>query len=156
MTDFGVWETKIWGRTRCLEDNDRAIVHELECVQGGFCSFHFHMHRSNIFKVLNGKIRLVMCMGSLVQILDLDGTLQEKPSYSIPSRIPHQFQVLESGQMIEVYYPDGGDCLSGDIVRISVGGFSKLGFPEKGIYKHDEENGNLLIWRPEVFSRVGG
>lgn len=115
----GAWETKCWGRTRCTVESDRYARHELELEAGGYCSFHYHAHRANRFAVVRGTVRVVEVYGwqSYARTL-LPGTV-----HTVPSLVPHQFQVLEPGLMIEEYWADrGGLCLSTDIIRLTQGG----------------------------------
>lgn len=92
---------------------------ELKVQARTFCSFHYHEHRANRFIVKSGKLRVVSSMGGILSFHDLsaDNILD------VPSLVPHQFQVLESGEVIEEYWPDrGGFCQESDIVRFTQGG----------------------------------
>lgn len=112
------WENKCWGRTRCIEERDDYSMHLLELQAGGFCSFHYHKQRANKFRVISGIVRVVFAYGWNVQWEELKAT----DEFVMPSLVPHQFQVIEAGEMEEEYYPDRGDKISNaDIVRLSIG-----------------------------------
>jgi mannose-6-phosphate isomerase-like protein (cupin superfamily) len=135
------WEDKVWGRTRCLFESRKYSRHELELVAGGYCSFHYHNHRANFFKVEKGIVRVVQLLG--LELLAED--LYEGAELQVPSRVPHQFQVIEDGVMLEEYFPDrGGDIDNSDIVRMSHGSnglvFSTIDAPD--IYDRD---GQVLV-----------
>ena len=117
---MNAWETKAWGRTRCTIDNLHFSRHELELYAHGFCSAHYHGHRSNRFVVFSGKVRVVTAYGWTLHHIDL----VEGMSYSVRAHAVHQFQVLRPGVMIEEYYPDGHGAVvvQSDIHRLSVGG----------------------------------
>lgn len=119
------WEEKDWGWTRCKHKaTPRYTLHELKTKEGGFCSFHYHNERGNVFRVLAGLVRVVWVFGWRIehQLLSKDNSL------FIPSLVPHQFQVLESGEMWEEYVPDrsGGRVSVDDIERLTRGGMTEL------------------------------
>jgi len=118
-----VWAEKVWGRTRCTHCSDLYSRHELEVEMGGYCSFHFHNERANRFTVESGIVRVVCAFGWKICYKDLTaGNVLD-----VPSMVPHQFQVLEKGVMVEEYYPDRGDIVDdSDIIRLSVGGMTQV------------------------------
>ena len=112
------WQSKVWGKTRCLEDYSFYSKHELEIISGGYCSFHFHKERSNIFHVVSGAIRIVWSYGWKIE----STVLTSNCCCKMHSLIPHQFQVLESGKIYEIYIPDrGGEVRNEDIIRLTHG-----------------------------------
>lgn len=113
-----LWDTKCWGYTRCLEESDDFSWHELKLQAGGYCSFHYHKQRANKFIVLSGVVRVVFAYGWDVKWEELRASDQ----FVMPSLVPHQFQVLEDGEMQEEYFPDRGSKISiFDIVRLTEG-----------------------------------
>lgn len=113
------WEEKAWGRTRTVIHTDLYSRHELEVVAGGYCSVHWHEHRANRFLVLEGAVLVIELYGwhERPTLLTADNVLE------VSSLVPHQFQVIESGRIIEEYWPDrGGRVDLGDIVRLTRGG----------------------------------
>jgi mannose-6-phosphate isomerase-like protein (cupin superfamily) len=72
-----------------------------------------------MFAVVTGKIRIQMWDAALLPIDQVE--LVAGDTFVVPSSILHRFQVLESGRVIEVYWPDatvGKD----DIQRYDEGG----------------------------------
>lgn len=110
---------KVWGRTRCLVSSEFYSAHLLDTNAGCYCSAHFHRERANRFICVSGRIAVVEWMpsGTVRTVLSADMT------YDVPSLVLHQFQVLESGLVVEEYWPDrGGTVRDDDIVRLSTGG----------------------------------
>jgi len=113
------WETKDWGRTRCTLKGDLGSLHELEVIEGGYCSVHYHRQRANRFIVKSGSIAVVSFYAWNIErmILTAGNVLD------IPSHVVHQFQVISEGKVFEHYYRDGGKVRNDDIVRLCKGGF---------------------------------
>lgn len=126
MTTSPQWEEKCWGKTRLIVGSEYYSKHELQVEAGGFCSFHYHRNRSNIFTVREGHVRVVSAYGWQLQSVGL----LPGDRYVIRAGIPHQFQVIASGIMEEEYAPDPGPVYMHDIVRITTGGVvaSEKGF----------------------------
>ena len=115
------WQTKVWGRTRCTVESPVFLRHELEVEKGGYCSVHYHNSRANRFHVLSGQVAVVQFFGWTTKrtILGADARTLENTCY-VSSRVPHMFQVIESGKVIEDYWPDrGGNASNDDIVRLT-------------------------------------
>ncbi len=112
------WETKIWGRTRCLIESPFYSKHELEVKQGGVCSFHFHTRRANRFLVTEGEVKILWSMGRKMY----GGVVSHGGWIDVASLLPHQFQVIKSGKMYEEYFSDrGGEIHNDDITRLTTG-----------------------------------
>jgi mannose-6-phosphate isomerase-like protein (cupin superfamily) len=113
------WQDKVWGRTRIIVKSDMFQRHQLEVNARSFCSVHWHEHRSNKFIVVSGVIRIVefYAWTHVVHVLTAD------MEYDVPSLVPHQFQVAESGKMFEDYWPDRDNTVvdNRDIVRLYTG-----------------------------------
>lgn len=113
------WQSKVWGRTRCLVENELYSLHELESDAGGYCSFHYHTDRLNVFEIVKGTLEIVTVYGPQVQSKIL--TADER--FSVPSLVVHQFRCLEDCTLFEHYAADrGGTVRNDDIHRIMVGG----------------------------------
>lgn len=116
---LGEWVQKVWGETRCTHSTIIYSRHELKLKAGTFCSFHWHDHRANIFRVVSGRVRIVWAHGWRLTRMDL----ARGEYFQVPSMVPHQFQVMVGGEMIEEYYPDrSGMVKDEDIHRLSEGG----------------------------------
>ena len=101
--------------------NEHAAVSLLTVVHGFRCSWHSHDKRVNAFHVVTGCI-------VIEEYLDSGKIRKTKltsgRSHIVASKIVHRFRVLESGNVVEVYYPQSADdvvCLD-DIHRVDVGG----------------------------------
>ena len=124
MNEIGAWQQKVWGKTRCTHRSKRYALHELEVDKGGFCSYHYHLNRSNVFRVVTGLVRVVWTLGWQIHCTDL-GPDNE---FEIDAQIAHQFQVLENGLMLEEYYSDF-EVEELDIFRLTTGGKVHSLFP---------------------------
>jgi len=133
------WEDKFWGRTRCLHESDLHSLHELELKAGGYCSIHYHEDRANRFIVRSGIIAIVTFHAWKIdrKILTNGNTLD------VRSGIVHQFQVLEDGEAIEEYFPDGSSVRNDDIIRLCQGGMSKVEHLDDLAHRLMRQYGNL-------------
>ncbi len=140
------WVDKVWGETRCLLQSPHYSIYELQVKERGFCSFHYHMNRANRFIVKSGMVRIVWCYGWLIKGI----TLTDGQSVEVHSLIPHQFQVVEDGVMLEEYFPDrGGTIHNDDIERLTTGGMR-----DKGFSVADEKLAIIMedgtLWNPSI------
>jgi len=124
MTTFQK-EQKIWGTVRHLFAASNAAVSYLEVKAGFRCSRHKHMHRANLFAVVDGEIMVEEWAADMLDQPD-DEHLRRTRLCSgevlvVPSGVLHRFRVVESGHVVEVYWPDMGVDLD-DIERLDVGG----------------------------------
>lgn len=112
-------QTKVWGTTKELVDSPFYSRHELQIVEGGYCSLHYHIDRANRFIIASGEIEIIEFYGPLIKRIRLG----PQNVYDVPSLIPHLFAVHRSGTIYEEYYPDrGGTVRRDDIVRLVEGG----------------------------------
>lgn len=116
------WEQKVWGRTRRLFRTPQMSTHELILeTPGSFCSIHYHQYRENLFSILAGSVNVVVREDGK----DILHHLIEGMTLSVPARVLHQFQVINSALLLEAYVPESGfsydidDC---DIFRQHSGG----------------------------------
>jgi len=114
-------QRKCWGEVRHCFASPAAAVSYLEVVEGAWCSRHWHADRVNMFVVLTGKI--------IVEEWEEGGAvgthcLGPGDAFTVPANVIHRFSVLESGQVIEIYYPSrsGATVRADDIFRIDEGG----------------------------------
>lgn len=109
-------EAKIWGDTTLIWCNESTIVHRINIIKGGYCSKHYHSHRSNLFHVESGKLQIdvwkengvvdttILCLGE---------------STEVPPNVFHRFTALEETKALEVYWVK---IDKEDIVREDQGG----------------------------------
>ncbi len=116
-----MWEDKIWGQVWHIFNSDQSAVSHLQVEKGHCCSRHKHLERANMFAVISGVIEIEQWNGDL-------GTMMVRKlvpgdTCIVPSGIIHRFRVIESGQVIEIYWPDvsGGKVQEDDIVRLDEG-----------------------------------
>lgn len=98
-----------------------AAVSYLQVEKGSWCSKHEHAARANVFVCVTATISVTEWHG------DVTDTFLVRPgeSHEVPSKIMHQFSVIESGELIEIYYADrGGVVQQNDIIRYTIGGRS--------------------------------
>ena len=128
MRALPFWEEKCWGEVLHCFHNPQASVSYLKVQAGYRCSRHYHWDRANDFIVISGQIMIeTWGLGSLVGEHTTTSPKTELlvpgDTHSIPSKLLHRFNVIESGEVIEVYWADHGGVVSiDDIVRIDVGG----------------------------------
>ena len=120
MTNRLEWEKKVWGKVLHVFNSEHAAVSYLVVNEGFQCSRHYHRYRVNQFTVISGRIAVEKWYDNKMTWVVLD----PGESYTIWSKIEHRFRVIESGQIIEIYWPDV-ECKAvelNDIVRLDVGG----------------------------------
>jgi len=116
-------EQKVWGWVTHIFSSDQAAVSCLEVKAGYRCSKHFHQERANLFAVQEGVVCVEMWEGSKRTL----NVLRAGDVFTVPSMQWHRFRVMESGRLVEVYWPDmGGGVRMEDIVREDEGGSDDL------------------------------
>lgn len=117
-------ETKAWGEVRHIFDGP-VSVSLLKVSEGGFSSIHKHVKRWNHFKVITGEIQVSTFVVFGDQHRSEDRwKLEAGETIDIPPGVLHQFKVIESGQVVEIYWTeDGSPAEKDDIIRITEGGW---------------------------------
>lgn len=115
---IGASQGKIWGMTQCLFAQNNVEVHLIDTKEGGFCSKHSHIHKFNLFYILNGALKVEIWMPYGL----VDTTIIKDNQYCIvPPGHSHRFEALADTKALEIYWveldPD-------DIERETVGGHS--------------------------------
>lgn len=128
MHDFeSPWQTKVWGSVQHVFNSPDVAVSVLKVKAGFRCSRHLHVYRINKFVVVSGKIAVHewSCVADLEDHYGTGQTarmLRPGQEMSVPVGIPHMFEVIEDGIVVEIYTPDGGPVDADDIVRFDEGG----------------------------------
>lgn len=124
MTKFKpFFEDKCWGRVQHVFAAPQAAVSCLDVRHGWRCSRHRHKARVNLFAVNTG----IICVEEWTRGVDRTPDyhfLAEGDVHVVPTWVYHRFRVLQSGSLVEVYYPDDPDdaVRLDDIDRLDEGG----------------------------------
>ena len=108
---------KVWGNTSEIFNKNNTEIHRIECVKGGYCSKHKHVHKHNMFFVESGKISIKIWKNDY-DLVD-ETILNEKESTVVKPGEYHSFISLEDSVVYEIYWTSLSSC---DIERKSVGG----------------------------------
>lgn len=113
------WEAKVWGRVWHVFASSHASCSYLEVEAGSWCSRHSHRERVNVFVSVSAVLEIVEWQGEHSKTtLLLPGM-----TYEVSVGVVHQFRVIETGSIIEIYYPvPGGTVRMDDIDRLDMGG----------------------------------
>ncbi|MDE7305631.1 MAG: cupin domain-containing protein [Alistipes sp.] len=89
-----------------LAVGEKSMVTKMNYVKGNFATTHRHPHEQCGY-VISGTYRLK------VEIPDapIDVLLHAGDSYAIPGDTPHSFEVLEGGEVVDVFTPQREDYL---------------------------------------------
>lgn len=85
-----------------LAVGEKSMVTKMNYVEGNYATTHAHPNEQSGY-VISGKYRL--------KIDTLDVELNLGDSYSIPENVPHSFEVIEGGEVIDVFTPIREDYL---------------------------------------------
>ncbi len=115
-----MFEDKVWGKVWHIFISLYSAVSYLEVNEGFCCSKHYHEDRVNVFAVTSGKLLIQQWPHGVLR----ENTLKAQEGLEVPAGILHRFVVLESGNVIEIYYPKNGNSVVrfSDIVRENEGG----------------------------------
>jgi quercetin dioxygenase-like cupin family protein len=84
----------------------------LALKKGGFCSWHYHDFKYNLFIVLEGKV--------LIETEDYTKVLLNNDYYAVEPKMKHRFIAKSKAKLIEVMYTN--PVLEDDIIRLKQGG----------------------------------
>lgn len=89
-----------------LAVGEKSMVTKMNYVKGNFATTHRHPHEQCGY-VISGEYRLI------VELPDapVDVLLHAGDSYAIPGNTPHSFEVLEGGEVVDVFTPQREDYL---------------------------------------------
>lgn len=89
-----------------LAVGEKSMVTKMNYVKGNFATTHQHPHEQCGY-VISGEYRLkVETSGNNIDVL-----LHAGDSYAIPGNTPHSFEVLEGGEVVDVFTPQREDYL---------------------------------------------
>lgn len=89
-----------------LAVGEKSMVTKMNYAKGNFATTHQHPHEQCGY-VISGEYRLI------VELPDehVDELLHAGDSYAIPGNTPHSFEVLEGGEVVDVFTPHREDYL---------------------------------------------
>ena len=86
-----------------LAVGERSMVTKMNYVKGNFATMHSHPHEQCGY-VISGKYRLIVEGDDRIDVIMHPGD-----SYAIPGNIPHSFEVIEGGEVVDVFTPHRED-----------------------------------------------
>lgn len=88
-----------------LAVGEKSMVTKMNYVKGNYASTHQHPHEQCGY-VISGQYRLIVETEPRI-----DAILTVGDSYAIPGNTPHSFEVLEGGEVVDVFTPQREDYL---------------------------------------------
>lgn len=88
-----------------LAVGERSMVTKMNYVKGNFATMHSHPHEQCGY-VISGKYRLIVEGDDRIDVI-----MHHGDSYAIPGNIPHSFEVIEGGEVVDVFTPHREDYL---------------------------------------------
>lgn len=88
-----------------LAVGEKSMVAKMNYVEGNFATTHRHPHEQCGY-VVSGEYRLIVEGPQGVDVI-----LHPGDSYAIPGDTPHSFEVLRSGEVVDVFTPPRADYL---------------------------------------------
>ena len=89
-----------------LAIGEKSMVTKMNYVKGNFATTHQHPHEQCGY-VISGEYRLKV----EIPEKNIDILLQPGDSYAIPGNTPHSFEVIEGGEVVDVFTPQREDYL---------------------------------------------
>lgn len=112
---------KVWGTTSPIFNRNNVEVHSLRINKGGFCSKHKHRHKSNMFVVTSGKLKVTVWKDYGTDVLEDVSVLTAGTECTVPPGHLHQFEALDDTECLEIYWVSLDE---GDIERTTHGGLA--------------------------------
>ncbi len=88
-----------------LAVGEKSMVTKMNYVKGNFATLHSHPHEQAGY-VISGKYRLIVQGQENIDVIMYPGD-----TYAIPGNTPHSFEVLEGGEVVDVFTPHREDYL---------------------------------------------
>ena len=89
-----------------LAIGEKSMVTKMNYVKGNFATTHQHPHEQCGY-VISGEYRLKV----EIPEKNIDILLHPGDSYAIPGNTPHSFEVIEGGEVVDVFTPQREDYL---------------------------------------------
>ena len=118
---------KIWGATSPIFCKNNVEIHRIEGNKGGYCSWHKHWGKYNMFWVESGVIKVTIQKDYGSGILNDETVICAGQQTTVPPGQFHKFDVIEDCVAYEIYWVE---LDQDDIERETVGGMPDCQMPE--------------------------
>ena len=88
-----------------LAVGEKSMVTKMNYAKGNYAATHHHPHEQCGY-VISGQYRLIVETEPRIDVI-----LSAGDSYAIPGNTPHSFEVLEGGEVVDVFTPQREDYL---------------------------------------------
>lgn len=88
-----------------LAVGEKSMVTKMNYVKGNFATLHSHPHEQCGY-VISGKYHLIVDGDEKIDVI-----MEPGDTYAIPGNTPHSFEVIEGGEVIDVFTPQREDYL---------------------------------------------
>ena len=88
-----------------LAVGEKSMVTKMNYVKGNYATTHQHPHEQCGY-VISGEYRLIVETDPRIDVI-----LTAGDSYAIPGHTPHSFEVLDGGEVVDVFTPQREDYL---------------------------------------------
>lgn len=88
-----------------LAVGEKSMVTKMNYVKGNFATLHTHPHEQCGY-VISGEYRLIVDGDEKIDVI-----MQPGDTYAIPGNTPHSFEVIEGGEVVDVFTPHREDYL---------------------------------------------
>ncbi len=88
-----------------LAVGEKSMVTKMNYVKGNYATTHWHPHEQCGY-VISGKHHLIVECEPRIDVI-----LEAGDSYAIPGNTPHSFEVMEDGEVVDVFTPQREDYL---------------------------------------------
>lgn len=83
----------------------KSMVTKMNYVKGNYATTHQHPHEQCGY-VISGRYRLIVECEPIIDVI-----MEAGDSYAIPGNTPHSFEVMEGGEVVDVFTPHREDYL---------------------------------------------
>ena len=109
-------QSKIWGETACLFQNENVEVHRFIADASTFCSRHRHAHKYNLFFVEEGELEVTIHNDNGISDVTV---LHAGDQTVVAPGVDHRFYAICKTIALEIYWVGLNPS---DIIRIDTGG----------------------------------
>ena len=88
-----------------LAVGEKSMVTKMNYVKGNFATLHTHPHEQCGY-VISGEYHLIVDGEEKIDVI-----MHAGDTYAIPGNTPHSFEVIEGGEVVDVFTPHREDYL---------------------------------------------